>query len=403
MKRNIGIMGGTFNPIHNGHIQTALCAAKQYGLEEIWFVPAGRPPHKNLTCEVSPRQRLEMVTLALEPYPAFTAVDYEIKKQEPSYSYETLAHFSKTYPGTEFYFILGEDSLFTFLDWRNPELICAHAHILVAGRKGSSPHDKNAFETQLQRCRQATGGSFSAISMEDIPISSSDIRKRAALYEDITSMIPHAVVSYIEQHHLYHKRYAFSDLEELQKEMKKELNAHRFQHTLGVMHTAAALAMTYDYPMENAMIAGVLHDCAKCLSDEKRLHICKKENIPVRPVEARYPHLLHGKVGAFLARDKYHIKDPEILHAIEVHTTGCPGMHLLDEIIFVADYIEPGRDRAPELSEVRHLAFTNLRQCVCKILSDTVQYLDGRPEETDEITLETLAYYQNQEQKGAEA
>ena len=182
---------------------------------------------------------------------------------------------------------------------------------------------------------------------------------------------------------------------EIRRKVKKALDHDRYEHTKGVMYTAAALAMAYDYPLDRAMLAGLLHDCAKCVPNEKKIRLCEKHNIPITDVERQNPTLLHSKLGAFFAADKYGIEDPEICHAIEVHTTGEPNMNLLDKIIFVADYIEPGRDRAPHLAELRKLAFRDLDACIADILYDTLHYLAGENKKgaIDPATQKTYEYY----------
>lgn len=175
--------------------------------------------------------------------------------------------------------------------------------------------------------------------------------------------------------------------------MKKTQDAARFEHTLGVEYTAAALAMRYDCDVRNAQIAGLLHDCAKCLSDRERLEICKKQGIPMTKLEKRNPFLLHAKVGAYLARKKYGVKDKDILNAIRNHTTGRQGMSLLEKIIFVADYIEPGRKHAPDLTKIRKMAFTDLDMAMVKILQDTLDYLNASGGELDPMTEITWRYY----------
>lgn len=184
-----------------------------------------------------------------------------------------------------------------------------------------------------------------------------------------------------------------NDLKKLRKAMEKELDPKRFEHTLGVTYTAAALAMRYDESLINAQIAGMLHDCAKCLSDKKRLSICEKHNISMTEIERRNPFLLHAKVGSFLAMDEYGVTEPDIINAILNHTTGRPGMSTLEKIIFIADYIEPGRDRAPNLSTIRKLAFENLDEALVCILRDTLEYLQKGDGETDPMTQKTYEYY----------
>lgn len=174
--------------------------------------------------------------------------------------------------------------------------------------------------------------------------------------------------------------------------MEKVQDAKRFAHTLGVEFTAAALAMRYQADVTDAQIAGLLHDCAKCLTDEKRVSICEKHQISMTDIERRNPFLLHAKVGEYLAREKYGITNPDILNAIRFHTTGRENMSLLERIVFVADYIEPGRRQAPNLSEIRQLAFTDLDAAMLKILEDTLSYLKATGGELDPMTEITYEY-----------
>ena len=183
------------------------------------------------------------------------------------------------------------------------------------------------------------------------------------------------------------------ELKKIKKDLKKELDKNRYQHTLGVMYTASCLAMRYSGDIQQAMLAGLLHDCAKCIPAERQIHLCEKNRIPMRDVELKNPHLLHAKLGALLAKSQYGIKDKTVLHAIEAHTTGMPNMGLLDKIIFVADYIEPHRDKAPDLAEVRKLAFDDINEAVLRILYDTIHYLDQRRGAVDPVTYDTDEFY----------
>ena len=167
------------------------------------------------------------------------------------------------------------------------------------------------------------------------------------------------------------------------------------------MYTAAALAMRYGEDLEKAQVAGILHDCAKCIPDSKKLKICEKKQIHVTETEKESPFLLHAKLGAYIAREKYDIKDEEILSAIACHTTGKPEMTLLEKIIYVSDYIEPMRNKAPDLEEVRKMAFIDLDDTLFQILSDTLDYLKNSSKKMDSMTKQTYDYYR--ERKDAEA
>lgn len=190
----------------------------------------------------------------------------------------------------------------------------------------------------------------------------------------------------------------------LRKAMAKALEEKRYEHTLGVAYTAASLAMCYGQDVYQAQVAGLLHDCAKNYTNEKRISICKKNGIPINAAEQKNPFLLHAKVGSFLAREKYGVNDKAILDAITYHTTGRPNMSILDKIIYIADYIEPGRRQAPGLPEVRQLAFISLDDCLFRILKDTLDYLHASKMEIDMSTQQTYDYYKSLqcEQKGGE-
>lgn len=185
------------------------------------------------------------------------------------------------------------------------------------------------------------------------------------------------------------------DCNKIREQMKDILDPKRYEHTLGVAYTASCLAMRYNSNVQDAMMAGLLHDCAKCLSDKKKLSICDKNKIFVSKTEEKNPSLLHAKVGAYLAATKYDVENKEILNAIQFHTTGRPSMSLLEKIIYIADYMEPNRKQAPNLDIVRKLAFSDIDKALVKILSDTLEYLRECNEEMDPLTQETYEYYIN--------
>ena len=183
------------------------------------------------------------------------------------------------------------------------------------------------------------------------------------------------------------------DFIKMQKKLKKNLDEDRYQHTLGVMFTCAAMAMVHGVDYLDAQMAGLLHDCAKCIPNKKKLEMCEKHKIELTDFEKEHPYLIHAKLGAFLAKSRYGVKDPEILSAIRYHTTGKPDMTALEKIVYIADYIEPMRNRAPHLPLVRKLAFQDLDECMYRILKDTLDYLDESADEIDETTREAYEYY----------
>lgn len=180
---------------------------------------------------------------------------------------------------------------------------------------------------------------------------------------------------------------------DLIRTLEQELNYKRFVHTLAVAGTAASLAMCYGADIEKAEIAGLLHDCAKCLDVRKMQRLCEKAGLEISPYERSSGSLLHSKAGSVLAAEKYGVTDPDLLNAIRYHTTGRPGMSLLEKIIFVADYIEPGRFSAKNLPLVRKMAFADIDETLLKILYDTLVYLNSTGNTVDPMTQKTYDYY----------
>ena len=180
---------------------------------------------------------------------------------------------------------------------------------------------------------------------------------------------------------------------ELIRTLEQELNYKRFVHTLAVAGTASSLAMCYGMSVEKAELAGLLHDCAKCIDVRKMQKLCEKAGLEISPFEAGSGSLLHSKAGSVLAAEKYGCTDPDILNAIRYHTTGRPGMSLLEKIIFVADYIEPGRYTAKNLPEIRKTAFEDIDEALLKILYDTLVYLNSTGNTVDPMPQQTYDYY----------
>ena len=181
----------------------------------------------------------------------------------------------------------------------------------------------------------------------------------------------------------------------IQEQIQLELDKSRYEHTQGVMYTAAALAMRYGEDINKAMLAGLLHDCAKCIPNDEKLRLCEENDILISSVERENPFLLHAKLGALLAKTEYDVTDPLILHAIKVHTTGEPDMNILSMIIYIADYIEPNRNKAANLDRVRVLAFHDLDVCMAEILHDTLVYLKKRGGNIDPTTQMTYEFYKH--------
>ncbi len=183
-------------------------------------------------------------------------------------------------------------------------------------------------------------------------------------------------------------------LEKIDRKIRKELDEERYRHTISVSYTASALAMCYETDLYSARLAGLLHDCAKCIPNDKKIRLCERYKIPVTETEKKAPQLLHAKLGAYLAKVRYGVTDPAVIGAIRWHTTGKPDMTTLEKIIYMADYIEPHRNKAPSLETVRFVAFRDLDLAVYLTLDDTLRYLDkGSGQAVDETTVRAYEFY----------
>lgn len=188
------------------------------------------------------------------------------------------------------------------------------------------------------------------------------------------------------------------ELKKISKKLAKILKKDRYEHTLGVMYTSASLAMRYGADVGKAMTAGLLHDCGKYLPAKEQIKLCRKKKIALTESELEMPALVHAKLGAYLARHEYGIKDTEILGAVTYHTTGRPDMSLLEKIVYIADYIEPNRKEIPGLAQIRKAAFDDIDQAVCMSAGSTVRYLKNGGKAVDPMTINTYNFYKKKEE-----
>ncbi len=200
MMRKVGILGGTFNPIHNGHLAIARKAKEQCVLDEVIFMPCGAP-YMKCRQEVAPgRVRAEMTALAIAGIPGFTMSSIELEKQGNTYTYETMEYLHGKYPDHDFYFILGADSLFSIAQWKCPERIFACCHIVAALRDEIVMTD---MKRQIELLKKRFDVDIVPLEMGNIDISSSEIRQKIAAGEPIGEFVPERVREYIIKNGLY--------------------------------------------------------------------------------------------------------------------------------------------------------------------------------------------------------
>lgn len=199
--KKVGLMGGTFNPVHFGHLLLAEMAMSEAGLDEVWFLPAKNPPHKIGYDILSGEIRKELLKLAIEGNRAFSICDEELRREGISYTFETLLSLRKKYGNTEFYFIMGMDSLSEFVTWKRPDIILENSVLLVgdrdlAGRK-KMEEKISMLKSMYEKCR------IIPVSMPEFLISSKAIRARIAEGKSIRYLVPESVRNYIADRELY--------------------------------------------------------------------------------------------------------------------------------------------------------------------------------------------------------
>ena len=198
----IGIMGGTFDPIHNGHLAIAKTAYEQFRLDKVWFLPNGNPPHKALTdIGSSIEDRIRMVELAIAGHTGFRLEAYEARRKSISCSYETMGHFTKTYPKDDFFFIVGADSLFTVDKWVHPERLFPTCTILAAFRDEMDTREE--MERQIHYLKERYHAKSELLISPVIKVSSSELRERIKAGKSIRGFVPEKVEEYIKKECLY--------------------------------------------------------------------------------------------------------------------------------------------------------------------------------------------------------
>ena len=366
----IGILGGSFHPIHNGHLDMARSARNALGLDQVLLMVDRIPPHKELAQGATSEQRLGMVQLACENEPGFVASDWELKQNGTSYTALTLTHLHAERPEDELYFIMGSDMLRSLTSWYHPEIVCEMAHLVYICRAGQDGGE----ETAAAKVKELYGAEVTLLPPVR-ELSSTEIRNLLADGRSIAGLVPPAVERYIYEQPLY----VNEQLTSLTDAMRETLKPSRFQHVIGVEMTAVQLAENLSADGKKARLAALLHDCAKYLSLEEQAILARRDGSDLDPKEA--PQILHAPAGAALARERYGIADEEVLEAIRYHTTGTEQMTLLDEIIWAADLIEPGRNY-PSVEQHRQWLLTprdqmGFEKSLLLVFNDNICYIQS--------------------------
>lgn len=380
----VGIMGGTLDPVHMGHIQIAETALREMKLDRIMLLPAGDPPHKAHPTPKADRWR--MAQLAAETVTGMFACSVEIGRTGITYTVDTLRDLHTFNPDTQWYYLIGADTLDVLDSWRSFDQVAKMCTFVVAGRG-----DEPASTERMAYLADRYGARFEVLSVSGPEISSSDIRSRTASGQDIRGLVPENVRMYIEDHGLYLCGYT---IEQIMDMLRARLKPSRYRHTLGVAETACCLAAGCGVSPARAYLAGLLHDCAKYMDADAMRAMIRQSDIPTDDAEMAADSVLHAPVGALLARDTYGVRDPQILSAIRKHTIGDAEMSPLDALIYTADFIEPNRKPFAGLEEARALADVDIYAAMRRCAQLTCEYVRAGGAQPHPKTLKMIQNYQ---------
>ncbi len=393
MKR-VGILGGTFNPIHLAHIMLAETAKSQMNLDRVLIMPSNNPPHKSADMIVSDADRTEMVRLAIKGHDGLEFSDFELRREGITYTSDTLTLLCEEEHDTRFYFIIGGDSLFQFENWHEPAAILQKCALICSGRGSRGSEEVRRKIGQL-RDKYSTKDFTPEIYYIDLPateISSNLIRDLVSYKMPVEAFLSPDVYKYILDRGLYLN----SQFEAIKSDLKALLKPARYEHSISVAKTAVYLALNHGYETYRPYLTGILHDCAKYMDDPEMLAAAEKAGIELEEVEKKAVQLVHAKVGAYYARTKYGIEDEEIISAIRFHTTGKPGMTFLEQLIYISDTIEPLRvwEDSTEPDLIRSVATSDIDRATYMILKRTFEYVTRvYRDRVSDATARTYDYY----------
>jgi len=384
----IGIYGGTFNPVHIGHMKAAQQAIDILRLDKLLLIPDRIAPHKEIPGNSpTPRQRLEMLQIAAK-HPKMEVSDLELRREGPSFTYITVESLRDSYPDAQLFLLMGTDMFLSFLSWREPERILANVTlaVLYRGNKGEA----KLIKEQADRIT-AMGADVVMVKNDVVNISSTQMRRLLA-FRCAGELLPEGVLDYIRENRLYDTRTNWKNLpmEQLEKVVISLLNPNRVAHVLGCRDTAVELARHWGADEVDAARAGILHDITKAIDGPLQLTLCEAYGKILSDFSRKYPKTLHALTGSLVA-ERIFGENEEVVSAICHHTTGKANMTLLQKIIYVADYMEPCRN-FPGVDELRHLAFMDIDAALKLGLEMTLEHLARQGAEVSPESREALAW-----------
>lgn len=309
----VGLFGGSFDPIHKGHVEIAKLALKQLGLDEIQFIPTRNNPWKDST-GASVDDRIHMMNLVLteEKNISINTIEIDMYNKDKNFTIDTLTELIKKNPDIEYYYIMGMDQAMLFHKWKNAKEISDIVQLVAFQRSGYEIHGQNIEK-------------YNFILLDNTPIHASSSEAREGCIE----MLNQSVIHYIFTKGLY-----------LETMIKPYMKEKRWKHTCSVAQLASEIASENNLNEKQAYIAGMLHDVAKEMEESKAKDIMLKEF----PQYINKPMAIwHQWISAYMAKRLFYIDDEVILKAIADHTTASLSISQIGKCLYVADKLDPLR------------------------------------------------------------
>lgn len=360
----VGIFGGTFNPIHLGHIALMREMKAALQLDEIVVIPTAMPPHKDTRGSlVSGRNRLEMCRLAVREDSFARVSDIEIERGGVSFTIDTLRQLKKQYREDELWLLMGSDMFYTVARWCEPAQIMSLCSLAVVAREENEQRSLLEKKEQLVRDFNAV---IEIVPASPVVVSSSEVRAGEIPADD---MLDSLVKRYIVQNGLYgRQKKQLLDLDEITVYLKSHLSPKRFEHTLNVANEALHLAKALCAEEDIAYIAGLLHDICKEASFDEMLKLMGNSDIINNRAFLESPKVWHGYAAANFIQSEFLIFNTQIIDAVKYHTTGSADMSRMTELIYMADLISAERDY-PGVQQLRAKTYNDFDAALLEAFS----------------------------------
>ncbi len=390
----LAIMGGTFDPIHIGHLVTAEEVRHEFNIDEVLFVPTGHPPHKSNMNMTTSEHRYLMTVLATAANAHFKVSRLEIDREGVTYTIDTVKELKKIYgKQVTIYFITGADAIHKILTWKESEELLQICEFVAVTRPG---YNKQELLGQIEELNRNYQSSIHFLEVPALAISSSNIRERIHNMRPIKYLVPEEVENYIKKYNLYEYKICLTakEREQMCNYVASKMSPKRYAHTRGVIEMALEFGNIYKISCDEVFIAALFHDVAKELPQDEKHAVCAKYAIELDTFEARHIHLAHGKIGAAILEHEWGIHKPSILDSVRYHTVGREGMCDLEKIIYLADMTEEGRSPYKGKEQIKHLALYDLNRAMYKALYSSYSYVTNiLKQEIHPVTHKLLEYY----------